>query len=266
MKLQIVSIILTQSNNPAKWTETDLKRISGNKLVVGYIFKPIKTAESQSLLNLYVIKAEALDESHTVIDITWLQNAFMQWLESLSEDPKSFVFRNPPLDKWLETKDNWIKKVTSKLAETYNKTYDECLSALYMSVLHCYHKGNIYIGNLYYLVTSAHNRIRIEHRFMKNRLCGEHPDAVHLDAVPSDFNASLDDSISSFHEIVGGVEDPYVEQDKHLEMVKAIKNDMLKEFSEREIDQIINSPGYLPNTLYRKLLKWRKDHKREDYL
>ena len=267
MKLQMISIILTRDHNPARWTNEDLMKLTGKRVVVGYIFKPVKVVpELQSLLNLYVIDRDALNDTHQVLDAVLLQSAFLQWLESLTEDPKSFVFRNPPLDKWLETKDNWIKKVTGKLAESYTHTYDECLSALYTTILHCYNKGDIYIGNLHYLVVSVNNRIKVEHRFMKNRLCGAHPNAVHLDAVPSDFNDGLEDSISSMHEIVGGVEDPSIEQERRREMFRAIRKDMCDEFSEREIDQIMRSPGYLPNTLYRKLLKWRKTHKREDYL
>ena len=51
-----------------------------------------------------------------------------------------------------------------------------------------------------------------------------------------------------------------------------IKLDILKTlhytFSDREIDQIISSEGIamrLPNTLYRRLLKWRETHKRSDF-
>lgn len=266
-KMHIITLLLTPTDNPLKWTDADLCRLTNDEAVVGYILKPIKIdTDIQSLLNLYVIDRDDVTELDKVIDVQFLKNVFAQWLESLVEDPGCYMFRNPPLDKWLETKENWIKKVTGKLSSAYHTVYDECLSSLYTTILHCYNKENVYLGNLHYIIVAANNRLKVEHRFMRNRLYGEHPDAVHLDAVPSDFNPALENSISSLHEIIGGVEDPSVQREKDTEMFKAIKADLLEEFSEREIDQIINAPGYLPNTLYRKLLKWRKSHKREDYL
>ena len=266
-KLHIIIIILTQTNNPFKWTEEDLSRLTNNQVVVGYILKPIKLdTDLHSLLNLYVIDKKEIVESDKVIDLQFLKNVFSQWLESLIEDPQCYMFRNPPLDKWLATKENWIKKVTGKLASSYHTPYDECLSSLYTTILYCYNKENVYMGNLHYLIVAANNRLKVEHRYMQNRLYGGHPNAIHLDAVPSDFNSALENSISSLHEIIGGAEDPSVQKEKDYEILNLIKADMLEEFSEREIDQIINSPSYLPNTLYRKLLKWRKTHNREDYL
>jgi len=266
-KLHILSVMLTSDNNPLKWTDKDLSRITNRHSIVGYLLKTVKiNTESHSVLNIYVIKPELVSENDKVINAQLLRNVFMQWLESLIEDPKSYMFRNPPLDKWLETKQNWIKKVTGKLASSYNKTYDDCLSSLYTTILHCYNKSDIYIGNLHYLVVAANNRLKVEYRYMLNRLSGEHPNAIHLDACPSDFNGGLENSVSSLHEIIGGAEDPYIRDDRNREMMEAIKADLREEFSEREIDQIVNAPGYLPNSLYRKLLKWRRTHKREDYL
>jgi len=265
--MRIVSFTLTQNDNPFKWAESDLSRLTDNQVVVGYILRTIKIeTEIASLLNLYVVDHDDVTDTNKIITLQGLKNVFSQWLECLVEDPNTFLFRNPPLDKWLETKENWIKKITHKLSLAYSKAYDECLSSLYTTILHCYNKENVYMGNLHYLIVSVNNRIKIEHRYLRNRLQGEHPNAIHLDAVPSDFNGSLEDSISSLHEIIGGAEDPSVQREKTLEVFSAIKADLLEDFSEREIDQIINSPGYLPNTLYRKLLKWRKSHKREDYV
>ena len=265
-KLHIITVVLTSTDNPFTWTNTKLSQLTNNQVIIGYILKPIKLESNlQSLLNLYVIDEDSLSDSDKVIDLQFLKNVFAQWLESLVEDPICYMFRNPPLDKWLETKENWIKKVTGKLSVAYHTTYDDCLSSLYTTILYCYHKENVYIGNLHYLIVSANNRLKVEHRFMRNRLYGGHPNAIHLDALPSDFNGALENSISSLHEVIGGEEDSSIQKEKNLEIFDAIKTDLLNDFSEREIDQIINSPSYLPNTLYRKLLKWRKTHKREDY-
>lgn len=266
-KLRIVTILITPTNNPTKWTDFDLLRLTNNQTVVGYILKnESKTTTPQPVLNLYTINSNHLSEPDKIISALTLKNVFLQWLESLVEDSKSYMFRNPPLEEWLETKQNWIKKLTAKLALSYNKTYDDCLSTLHMTILHCYNKADIYLGNLHYIVVAVNNNLKLEYRYMLNRLHGNHPDAVHLDAVPSDFNAALDDSISSLHEIIAGVEDPYFKDERSEDRRKSILDDLREEFSEREIDQIVNMPGYLPMSLYRKLLKWRKTHKREDYI
>lgn len=267
-KLCIVTITLTKDDNPTKWTDFDLLKITSNRMVVGYILKnrSKNSDEPSPILNMYVIRAEHIMTPDKIINAITLKNAFLQWLESLTEDPKSYMFRNPPLEEWLDTKQNWIKKITGKLSLSYNKSYDECLSSLYMTILDCYNKSDVYIGNLHYIIVAVNNKLRLEFRYMKNRLHGGHPDAIHLDAVPSDFNAGLDDSINSLHEIIGGYDDPYFEDERTQESLEALRADLRKEFSDREIDQIVNSPGFLPMQLYRKLLKWRKTHKREDYL
>jgi len=266
-KLHMINIVLSSTNNPILWTDSDLSKLTRNEVVVGYLLKSAKIeSDYRSILNLYIIDADQLLPTHKIINALTLKHVFLQWTESLAEDSRSFMFRNPPLDKWLETKRNWVKKITGILSATYYKTYDDCLSTLYTTILVCYNRGDIYIGNLHYLVVATNNRLKMDHRYMKNRLTGEHKEAVHLDAAPSDFNNDLENSISSLHEIIGGVEDPYIKEYDTYEIFKSIKTDLLKEFSEREIDQIVNAPGYLPNTLYRKLLKWRKSHKKEDYL
>lgn len=266
-KLHILTITIMPDHNPSLWTDFDLARMTNNQVIVGYILKNASNnSVPKPILNLYIIKPDHLSMPEKIINALTLKNVFMQWLESLAEDPKSYMFRNPPLDEWLETKQNWVKKVTAKLSYSYNKPYDECQSSLYMVILDCYNKADIYLGNLHYLIVAANNKLKLEHRYMRNRLHGSHPDAIHLDAQPSDFNGSLEDSISSLHEIIGGVEDSYFEEERRQEIRKSIKDDLLKDFSPREIDQIVNSPGYLPMPLYRKLLKWRKTHKREDYL
>ena len=38
-KLCIVTITLTQDDNPTKWTDFDLLKITSNRMVVGYILK-----------------------------------------------------------------------------------------------------------------------------------------------------------------------------------------------------------------------------------
>lgn len=266
-KLQILTVAFNSNYSLLDYDDERWLTLVNNKVVVGYL---LKNRGSSNLplptLNLYVIKADSLSDLTKIISLTTLKSIYQQWVESLIEDPKPYMFRNPPLEEWLETKQNWVKKITNQLAQSYGMSYDDCRSLIYNSILNCYNKGNIYLGNLHYLTVVVHNAVKLEHRYMLNRLHGGHPDAIHLDATPSDFNAALDDSISSLHEIVGGPTDADREEARLNEIADDMMEDLRKDFSEREIDQIINTPGFLPMPLYRKLLKWRKTHKLEDYL
>lgn len=266
--MQLVQYILSSDNNPTLWTDESLAEDLNGEVVVGYILKskPGKFDTFVPIINLYTINIKYLDEETRalIINSHTLRNAFLQWLDSLVEDPNSIMFRNPPIKEWLDTKENWAKKVASTLSKTYNKPMDECLSSVYYVIMTCYNNPNVYIGSLNYISTAAHNKIKKEFEFMRNRLSGSHPAAIHLDASPSDFNGSLEDSVESFHEIIGKA-DPFYAQEDFKELKALIMADLRKEFSEREIDQIFNRPEYLPNSVYRKLLKWRKNHKIEDY-
>lgn len=260
-KLRLTRIMLSAEDNPKTWVEEDLKSKLNGEVVVGYM---LRIHNENFGIVLYSILEKYLSSKDSIISLQTLQNAFEQWLESLQEDPGSVVFRNPPIEEWLDSKDNWLKKVSGNLAKTYNRTYDECLSELYYVIMTCYNKQTVYLGSLNYIVTTAHNAIKKEYNYMKNRLTGSHPLAIHLDASPSDFNASLEDSVESFHELIGEL-DPSFEQLEFEELREAILKDMSSEFSPREIDQILNYNNFLPDQLYRKLLRWRKLRKMEDY-
>lgn len=263
-KLKLLNLNLTQIEpNLLEWSEIDLFNIVGkDNIIVGYILKPKSTRFS---LTLYITYYKYVSDVDRVVTLSDLKIIYKQWQESLTMDPNSFMFRNPPLDLWLETKLNWVKKISYQLSESYNKPMDECMSTLYMTILNCYNKSNIYLGNLHYIIIAAHNAMKLEHRYMLNRLYGNHPLAIHLDAVPSDFNASLDDSVASMHELIDGLTDAFYEEERDKAAVEELLLDLQEEFTTREIDQIINTPSFLPKSLYRRLLKWRKTRKLEDY-
>lgn len=263
-KLHILTLMITEDDNPLKWT--DLSSITNNHTVVGYLLKNKGKVLPYATLNLYLLNSTVISEPNKEISLEDLRTYYLQWKDSLEEDPKSFMFRNPPLEEWLYTKENWVKKIAYKLSQSYNQSYDECLSSLYMTILKCYKKNNIYIGNLHYIIVAVNNFMRVEHRYMRNRLHGGHPDAIHLDAVPSDFNEGLNDSIASLHEIIGGPTFADLEEEHYKKILEELMTDLKEQFSPREIDQIVNTPGFLPMPLYRRLLKWRKSHRLEDYL
>lgn len=267
-QMQIVQYVLSPENNPTLWTEESLKENLKGEVVIGYILKnkQINATTVVPIINLYTINPDYLeyDSKNKIISAKTLSNAFLQWLESLAEDPKSILFRNPPIKEWLDTKENWAKKTAIILSKTYNKPMDECLSIVYYVIMVCYNNDNVYMGSLNYITTAAHNEIKKEFEFMRNRLTGSNPMAINLDASPSDFNGSLEDTVDSFHELIGK-DDPFYEGMEFEQMRDLVMKDLRKEFSEREIDQIFSRPEYLPNSVYRKLLKWRKTHKLEDY-
>ena len=271
-KLFIKTIDITIDDNPSTWTEASFaKYIKSDELaIVGYLFKNKTQNKKDNLdlslsVNLYLINKKRA-ESEYIITLNQLNNVFLQWIESLMENNKSFMFKNPPLDLWLETKDNWMKKLANKLSTTYNRPYDECYSSMCFVITELYAKKTVYMGSLYYISVSVHNQMKREYRYMLNRLHGGHPDAVHLDARFDDFGVDSEDNIVSLHEVVIGVEDDLHKNEKLNDNLDRLIEDLKLDFSEREIDQIINQSKFLPMSLYRRLLKWRKTHKMEDYL
>lgn len=264
--MRIISKPLDTNDNPLQWTEADLDLITEGEFIIGYLIKNAAPIEEDivPVLNLYLYdNLKTLSDPTKIISLALLQNIFLQWVESLREDLKSYMFRNPPLEEWLDTKKEWVKKISYKLSQSYGRNFDECMSTLYMTILNIYNKSDKYLGNLHYIVVAVNNEIRREFKFMRNRWHGGHPDALHLDA---DFQEGVDDSISSLHEIIGGPTYADLEELRLVQVFEEIREDMKKEFSPREMDQIVNTPGFLPLPLYRRLLKWRKTHKLEDYL
>ena len=258
---ELVQFVLTAENNPTIWTDEKLREMLQNKVMIGYMFR---SKANQHIVNIYTIEEKYLITKEKLVTIDNLKNAFVCWSETLKVNNKAMVFRNPPIKEWLDTKEEWCKKTARHLSIKYNKTFDDALSAVYFVVMKCYNDPRVYMGNLYYIEQCAHNKIKGNIVFMRNRLSGEHPLVMSLDQKVSE-NIFTDDSEISFHEIIM----PMVQEDNselHKEIIaKAIK-DLEYSFSPREIDQILNNKGYLPMSLYRRLLKWRKEHKMEDYL
>lgn len=262
---KIVQFILSADNNPTMWDDDKLSELLKGEVVIGYLLRSKKSQFSipVHILNLYTIKSKYVETPDKVLKAEDLKNVFLQWLDSLVEDSTSIMFRNPPIKEWMDTKENWCKKLAHKCVEKFNLPFDECLSTIYLSIVKCYNKGSVYMGNLSYIETAAKNDLKLKLRFWKNRLTGDSPNMMHLDAKVSEVTGNEDD-ITTFHELIGK-EDPWY-KGLDFECVKdEIISDLKEVFSKREIDQIINMPGYLPMSLYRKLNKWRKTHKRSDY-
>lgn len=265
-KMFIKTVSLTLEDNPVTWDETTYHSIIGDNTVVGYL---LYTKGANMNINLYLLLPNSVCElSLSLIQLTQieLRTAFLQWLETLTIIPHSFQFRNPPLDLWLETRSNWINAMCVKVHQKYGTDINDALSSAYMTILKLYSKGNVYIGNLHYLEIAIYTTIKKEYHYMRNRLTGKHPDAIHLDAAPGDFNLSLENDVSSFHEIITAPSWETEEEQRYNEIWENMKEDMKADFSEREIEQICKGSAFMTMPLYRRLLQWRKTHKMEDYL
>jgi hypothetical protein len=258
-KMFMKTILLSTDNNPATWA-TSMYDLIGTSRIVGYL---LSNKRGKMAINLYLYDGVLATAELTHTDI---KNAFLQWLETLTTDPASFQFRNPPLDLWLDTRLNWINALCVKLHNRYGTDINEALSTAYMTILKLHRKGNVYIGNLHYLEIAIHTAIKKEHYYMKNRLTGNHVAAIHLDASPGEFSKSIENDITTFHEIISAPDWETEEEKRYNEIWEKMKVDMLKSFSEREIEQICKGSAYMVTSLYRRLLKWRATHSIDDYL
>jgi hypothetical protein len=265
-KMLIKTIAISIDDNPITWDEQAFYNHIETHTLVGYLLSNKQKAMS---LNLYLLPRnsfyegtlEAIQLTHQALKI-----AYLQWLEVLVTNPNSFQFRNPPLDLWLDTRLNWINALCVKIHNKYGTDISEALSTAYMTILKLYNKGNVYIGNLHYLKIAIFTAIKKEHHYMKNRLTGAHPNAIHLDATPGEFTHSIENDITSFHEIITAPTWETEEEQRYQEIWENLKEDLKEEFSEREIEQICKGSEYMSTSLYRRLLKWRNSHDLDEYL
>jgi len=266
-KMYIKTIPISLDDNPITWSEKTYNTLTEANIVVGYLLS--NKSNTNMSLNLYLLPPNSMyQDSISSIQLThtMLKTSFLQWLELLTTNPSSFQFRNPPLDLWLDTRLNWINALCVKVHNKYGTNINEALSTAYTTILKLHNKGNVYMGNLYYLQIAIYDAIKKEHAYMRNRLTGGHPDAIHLDASPGDFSKSIDNDVTDFHEIIVAPSWETEEEKRYDEIWEKMKQDMLKEFSEREIEQICKGSGYMSKPLYRRLLKWRTTHSLDDYL
>ncbi len=266
-QMYIKTVNLSSTNNPMTWSEEELLKIREGNSIVGYL---LFTKHNNIAMNLYLLPESKLYEEvldTIVISLDALRSAFLQWIELLTIDAKSFQFRNPPLDLWLPTRLNWINALSVKIHQKYGTDVSDALSTAYMTILKLHSKGNIYIGNLQYLKIAIITAIKKEHYYMRNRLTGEHPAAIHLDAdTDKVFNGAGDDGNLSFHDIITAPTWASEEEERYDEIWRNMKEDLKEDFSEREIEQICSGNVQMNIPLYRRLLKWRKTHSLEDYL
>lgn len=256
-KYRIINLIMDVNNNPVAWTEEEFNNVCGNEALVGYF---MKQTDSNMTLNLYLIPSK-YNRGYT-ITYNDLRTAYAQWLINMryNNNKKIVQFHNPPIENWLDTKEQWIKKTANKLSKIFNKDYDEMLSHVHYAIIKAFNKDKVYIGNLGYIERSAYNEVLMDIRSNKNKIILNNTDRV----SSLDESFEIDGTIHTYNEIIGE-DDPEFAREEFEETANEIKKELSYKFSEREIDQIINSQGQLPRNLYLRLLKWRKTHKRGDF-
>ena len=258
-QFRIVQIILSPENNPMTWGQSDLMQKTDNEKVIGYLFKQNeeKFGVNSDILNLYVIpNCRQSDE----IIIGDLKRHYTEWFLKRAEKPNARLYKNPPLEEWLNTKAEWINKVVHRYANQFEKDFNDILSIAYTAIIKC-HK-TAYIGNLNYVAKAIYCEICLDLRYNKNKITCDSPNTISLDSI-------IDcDEGSPIVAATLGEDDARYNELEFEQIKQEILSTLKYTFSDREIEQILNADGVmmrLPNTLYRRLLRWREKHKRSDF-
>lgn len=260
-KFYIEQIILTNEDNPENWTEPQFQSICRHDKLIGFLFsvkEKVKFGVPTRVLNMYLIKPNYYDkEPISLQELSQAWNEFEHKLFHETNHSKMAVFKNPPIEQWIDTKENWCKKLAAKITEQFEWPFDEALSEVYYTVMKCYTKGHVYMGNLGYIQTSVYNNVRMVLRFNRNRL---NQDSGRCDSFEETIGESDDGEAVTLGDCLGYDDDQFQEMD-HQAFEKECRDLLSQTFSEREIDQILKQKaGYLPQNTYRKLTTFRKQH------
>lgn len=267
-KYYIKQLLLNEDFNPETWTEEEYNNIiCHNDKCIGYLFSTkegVKFADASKVLNIYLIKPKYFtNDGITKDELSRQWRDFLIRCDTETHHSKRNIFKNPPIEQWIDTKENWCKKLASKVSTQFGWTFDEALSEVYLTVMKCYSKGHVYMGNLGYIQTSVYNDVRMAIRFNKNRL---NQDSGLVDSLDQTVIESDNDDSISLIECVGQ-EDEALKEVEYADFEKEVKDVLGKAFSPREIDQILSQrAGYLPMNLYRRLIKWRNQHNPSEFM
>ena len=168
-------------------------------------------------------------------------------------------YKNPPLDLWLNEHREFIRALSSNLANKYNREKDDTLSDIYYIICLLY-KNNKYLGSLNYIRKSCENYIKLLYKRDKfNKLISSGM------MISLDTPLSVDDDIS-LSEII---EDTSYNNDNCFdEVIKLLRISLLSiGMSNNEIMLILdNKYDSLTSSRYRQFLKWRKNHNIYEFL
>ena len=257
-KFFIEQFILNKDNDFQQFVE-----VNSNKLqqytILGYHFstKEFGTLRETRVLNIYFIRPEYYINKECIS----LDDLSKAW-ELFFNCPTKQVFKNPPLKEWIDTKENWCKKLATYIMRAYNKPFEEALSDVYFVVTRLHKKETIYMGSLTYIRNAVINHVKVEFRDNRNKLNQDSGLAISLD-LPMCVNE--DDENISLMDMIAVDTDYYEDNIEYLETLENCKRLLRKTFSDREIDQILNvKPQFMPKHLYNRLNAWRKQHSPEE--
>lgn len=248
------------------WCESNLETILENNKIIGYLFTVLesKLGQNPKVLNLYLIRKDYYEKPS--IDIEILAKDWELFLLKCNDNKRAYnsVFRNPPIEQWLDTKDNWCKKLANEISTTFKLPYEEALSDVYLSIMKCYNKNTIYMGNLNYLRKTAYNVVLMTLRYNKKRL---NLDNVLVCSLNTPIDTNKDGEELTLIDLLPADEEMTEDSLEYKDLLKRVTDLLSKSFSQREIDQILKlRNSYLPVSIYKRLLNWRTKHSVEEVL
>ena len=264
-KFYIKQFILKDDDFQA-WIDDNYGELTNEDKIIGYLFSykqgTALCAESY-VLNVYVIKKEYYNGADVTINM--LRDAWELFFFKCATETAYYnknVFKNPPIEQWIDTKENWCKKLAAQLSKQFNKSFDDMLSEVYYNVVRCYNKGTVYIGNLGYLRKTILNAILQQMRSEKNKVIQDNGNAVSLNTV---IIQDSDDEETILMDMLAIKEEMTEESLEYRELKENIIKLLSDMFSRREIDQLINNKQiYVPRSIYVRLLRWRDKHTLEE--
>ena len=149
-----------------EWKDNEYSKIKDDNIIIGYLFlnKEFKFVQNTLVFNVYLINRKYYTKGEINLDI--IEH---DWELFLSNNEKS-VFKNTPIECWLDTKDNWCKKMASEVSRTFNIRYDEALSYVYYGIMMAYNRPNVYMGSLNYIKRAIYNTVLKDIRYNKKRI------------------------------------------------------------------------------------------------
>ena len=260
-KFYIKQFILND-NSLQEWIEANWNHIITDNAIIGYLFRVkqgVNFNQPAYVLNLYLIKREHYlgnEVTQSMFASAW--KLFFNNINDKELHNKS-VFLNPPIENWLDTKNNWCKKLAGKIATKFDWTFDEALSEVYLSIMKCYRRGDIYMGSLNYIERSVITSVLMAIRYNKNRVNLDSGLACSLNTSLGLDNNGVDITLA---DVIKEPESLSEDDIEYKSCLAAAKRILRPTFSEREIEQILTQkPGFLPRPTYSKLLRWREHHK-----
>lgn len=222
----------------------------GNEKIVGYLF--YCKANGEKLLNLYLNEKDNIVDKQEIVDNL-----------SVFKNSNNAVFKNPPLEIWLENKESWCKNLARNLANKFNLDYEEVLSEVYFNVVKLY-KKNKFLDNLGYTQMSVKNSVLNKIRSDKVRLTSDNSAVLSLDSVIP----NCEDNNITLAQVIEDTNCVSPERNAEFLSVKnSIFKTLEKSFTKQEIEQITTCKvRELPSGLFNRLARWRKRNTLEKVL